>query len=187
MQWLGRASRYAAHRRIGRLTYLLVPLVILNFVLVTDCGQRCQKQPHLVGAAFFDGSLLLACYLLAMISRRNRSYHSRYMMLTAVALMNAPLGRAVSPQFSVTLQVVLILGLLGAAPRERAMLYMGALVASRRNPIIRTFQLRLVAAGKPKKLALVACMRKLLTVLNVMVRTAQSWAPTAPSNVLEHA
>ena len=113
--WLGRARRYAAHGRLGRWSYLLVPLVVLSFVLVTDFGQRRQKQPDLVGAAFFGGSLYLACYLLAMISRRNRSYHSRYMMLTAVALMNAPLGRAVSPQFSVTLQVVLILGLLAAA------------------------------------------------------------------------
>jgi transposase len=45
---------------------------------------------------------------------------------------------------------------------------MGALVAARWNPVIRAFYLRLVAAGKPKKLALVACMRKLLTILNVI-------------------
>ena len=57
----------------------------------------------------------------------------------------------------------------------RAVLYMTALVAAKRNAAIRAFYLRLVAAGKPKKLALVACMRKLLTILNVMVRTAQPW------------
>lgn len=62
----------------------------------------------------------------------------------------------------------------GRAP-VRAVLYMAALVATKRNAVIRTFYLRLVAAGKPKKLALVACMRKLLTILNVMVRTAQPW------------
>jgi len=64
----------------------------------------------------------------------------------------------------------------GRAP-VRAVLYMAALVAARRNPVIRAFYERLVAAGKPKKLALVACMRKLLTVLNVMVRTATPWNP----------
>jgi hypothetical protein len=48
---------------------------------------------------------------------------------------------------------------------------MGALVASRRNSVIRAFYRRLVAAGKPKKLALTACMRKLLTILNAMMRT----------------
>jgi transposase len=41
-----------------------------------------------------------------------------------------------------------------------------------------------VPAGKPKKLALVACMRKLLTILNVMVRTAQPWSPDATTVVL---
>ena len=57
----------------------------------------------------------------------------------------------------------------------RAVLYMAALVAARRNPVIKAFYERLVAAGKPKKLALVACIRKLLTVLKVMVRTATTW------------
>ena len=62
----------------------------------------------------------------------------------------------------------------GRAP-VRAVLYMGALVASRRNPVIRVFYLRLIAAGKPKKLALTACMRKLLTILNAMMRTNTPW------------
>ena len=64
----------------------------------------------------------------------------------------------------------------GRAP-VRAVLYMAAMVAARRNPVIKAFYARLVAAGKPKKLALVACMRKLLTVLNVMVRTTTPWNP----------
>ena len=51
----------------------------------------------------------------------------------------------------------------GGRARVRAALYMGALVASRHNPVIRDFYQRLVASGKPKKMALVACMRKLLS------------------------
>ena len=65
----------------------------------------------------------------------------------------------------------------GGRASVRAMLYMGALVATRRNALIRAFYQRLLAVGKPKKLALVACMRKLLTILNVMVRTGQRWSP----------
>ena len=57
----------------------------------------------------------------------------------------------------------------------RTALYMSAVVATRRNPLIRAFYLRLVSAGKPKKVALVACMRKLLTILNVMMRTNTAW------------
>lgn len=63
----------------------------------------------------------------------------------------------------------------GGRATVRAVLYMAALVATKRNAVIRTFYRRLVAAGKPKKLALVACMRKLLTILNVMVRTTTPW------------
>jgi len=62
----------------------------------------------------------------------------------------------------------------GRAP-VRAVLYMAALVASRRNPLIRAFYQRLLAAGKPKKLALTACMRKLLTILNAIVRDRTPW------------
>ena len=62
----------------------------------------------------------------------------------------------------------------GRAP-VRAALYMAALVASRRNPVIRAFYKRLVAAGKPKKVALTACMRKLLTILNAMLKTNTAW------------
>jgi transposase len=71
----------------------------------------------------------------------------------------------------------------GGRASVRAVLYMAALVATRRNVVIRTFYLRLLAAGKPKKLAIVACMRKLLTILNVMVRTGQSWSPELTTNV----
>ena len=67
----------------------------------------------------------------------------------------------------------------GGRATVRAVLYMAALVATKRNAVIRAFYLRLVAAGKPRKLALVACMRKLLTILNVMVRTAQPWSADA--------
>lgn len=64
----------------------------------------------------------------------------------------------------------------GGRATVRAVLYMAALLATKRNAVIRAFYRRLVAAGKAKKLALIACMRKLLTILNVMVRTGQPWA-----------
>lgn len=62
----------------------------------------------------------------------------------------------------------------GRAP-VRAVLYMSTLVATRRNPVIRAFYGRLLQAGKPKLVALVACMRKLLTILNAMMRTQTTW------------
>ncbi len=68
----------------------------------------------------------------------------------------------------------------GGRGAVRSALYMSALVASRRNPVIRAFYLRLVAAGKPRKVALTACMRKLLTILNAIARTQTPWNPAIP-------
>jgi len=67
----------------------------------------------------------------------------------------------------------------GRAP-VRAALYMAALVASKCNPVIRTFYQRLRAAGKPAKVALTACMRKLLTILNAIARSGTPWRPERP-------
>jgi transposase len=63
----------------------------------------------------------------------------------------------------------------GGRAHVRTTLYMGTLVATRCNPVIRPYYLRLLAAGKPKKLALVASMHKLLTILNAITRDASSW------------
>ena len=65
----------------------------------------------------------------------------------------------------------------GGRSRVRTTLYMGTLVATRYNPVIRVFYQRLLAAGKAKKVALVACMRKLLTILNSMVKSGRHWDP----------
>lgn len=63
----------------------------------------------------------------------------------------------------------------GGRAKVRSALYMAALVASRHNPILKAFYQRLLSAGKPKKLALTAVMRKLLTILNAMVRDHIRW------------
>ena len=63
----------------------------------------------------------------------------------------------------------------GGRRRVRAALYMSTLVATRHNPLIKAFYSRLVAAGKPPKLALTACMRKLLTIVNAILRNETPW------------
>ena len=65
----------------------------------------------------------------------------------------------------------------GGRRQLRCALYMATLVATRHNEVIARFYQRLLAAGKAKKVALVACMRKLLTILNAMVRTGNPWNP----------
>ena len=66
----------------------------------------------------------------------------------------------------------------GGRRQVRAALYMAALVGVRHNPVLRSFYDGLLARGKPKKVALTACMHKLLTILHARVRDRTSWQPT---------
>lgn len=63
----------------------------------------------------------------------------------------------------------------GGRAEVRSALYMATLSAMRYNPVITAYYQRLLAAGKPKKVAMVACMRKLLTILNAMLRHGTAW------------
>lgn len=65
----------------------------------------------------------------------------------------------------------------GGRANVRQVLYMATLAATRYNPVIRPHYQRLVAAGKPRKVALVACMRRLLVILNAMARDGTPWNP----------
>ena len=69
----------------------------------------------------------------------------------------------------------------------RTALYMATLAVTRFNPVIRTFYLRLLAAGKAKKVALVACMRKLLTILNAIVKSGTPWNENLHTPEVENA
>ena len=66
----------------------------------------------------------------------------------------------------------------GGRAGVRSALYMAVLSATRFNPPIRAFYQRLLAAGKPKKVALTACMRKLLIILNAMLKHGTEWQPS---------
>jgi len=104
--------------------------------------------------------------LLAELPELGRLSHKEIAALVGVAPLNRDSGTLRGKR--------LVYG--GRAP-VRAALYMAALVASRCNPVIRAFYERLRAAGKPAKVALTACMRKLLTILNAMARSGASWQP----------
>jgi transposase len=63
----------------------------------------------------------------------------------------------------------------GSRTEVRAVVYMATMAAIKYNPVIKVFHSRLIATGKPKKVAIVACMRKLLTILNAMLRDQAMW------------
>jgi transposase len=102
--------------------------------------------------------------LLAELPELGRVSHKEIAALVGVAPLNRDSGTLRGKR--------LVYG--GRAP-VRAALYMAALVASKCNPAIRAFYQRLRAAGKPAKVALTACMRKLLTILNAIARDGTPW------------
>ncbi|MFC1976375.1 IS110 family transposase [Chloroflexota bacterium] len=69
----------------------------------------------------------------------------------------------------------------GGRTSVRSVLYMATLSGIRHNPVIKAFYQRLLAKGKVKKVALTACMRKLLVILNTMLKSGQDWNPPKPS------
>ena len=107
---------------------------------------------------------VLATTLLADLPELGRLSRREIAALVGVAPLNRDSG-AFRGQRSVW----------GGRSTVRTALYMGALAAVRSNPPIKAFYERLVASGKPKKVALVACMRKLLVTCNAVVRNGQKW------------
>ena len=69
----------------------------------------------------------------------------------------------------------------GGRADVRALLYMATLTAARCNPVIRALYRRLKAAGKPTKVALTACMRHVLLILNAMVKNNTRWQAPRPT------
>jgi transposase len=104
--------------------------------------------------------------LLALLPELGQLNHKQIAALVGVAPFNCDSGKHKGKRI-----------IWGGRADVRSVLYMATLSATRFNPLIRTFYQRLVAAGKPKKVALTACMRKLLTFLNAIVRSARPWQP----------
>ena len=109
---------------------------------------------------------ITAATLLAVLPELGSLDRRRAAALVGVAPLNQDSGTLRSPRRC-----------WGGRPAVRSVLYMSALVATRRNPLIGLFYRRLTAAGKPKKVALVACMRKLLALLNAVLRSGLPFSP----------
>jgi transposase len=111
---------------------------------------------------------VLARTLLAEVPELGTLTHKRVAALVGVAPLNRDSGTLRGHR-----------SVWGGRAEVRAALYMGALVAARRNAVVKEFYERLLAVGKPKKVALVACMRKLLSILNAVLKHRTPWRSPA--------
>lgn len=124
-----------------------------------------REKDHVLRSAKGVGPIT-ASILLSDLPELGQLDRKQIAALVGVAPFNQDSGRRHGPR-----------RIHGGRSSVRTVLYMAALVGSRCNPVLQAFYQRLLAAGKKKKVALVACMRKLLTILNAMVRDMTPWHP----------
>ena len=165
-QVFGRGKRGVKKSLKGHIAFLERELRIAD----TDIGEMVRSSPawrerdDLLQSAPGVGRVL-SFTLLADLPELGRLSRREIAKLVGIAPLSRNSGTLRGRRF-----------VQGGRATVRAVLYMATLAATKHNSVIRVFYRRLLAAGKPKKLALVACMRKLLTILNTMVRTQQRWS-----------
>lgn len=136
-----------------------------------ELQERIDRHPTLRQQARLLQSVqgvgpVVACTLLAQLPELGTIDHKALAKLVGVAPLNRDSGKYRGQR-----------SIWGGRASVRSCLYMATLSAVRWNPVLRTFYARLVAKGKCAKVALVACMHKLLTILNAIVRDGKPWQP----------
>lgn len=136
----------------------------------TDLGDTIRKSPAWREQETLFRSVpgigpVIARQLLANLPELGRISRKEIAALVGVAPMNRDSGMMQGRR-----------AIWGGRPQIRKVLYMGTLNGVRNNPVLKQLYERLVARGKPKKVALVACMRKLLCILNAIARDAKPWS-----------
>lgn len=128
-----RRQRLALHRTLGKVSYALVPLMCLGFVLAMNDGQARKPNPDLVLATMFDVGLFLFFCGMGISNRHRPKFHGRFMILTFAPFLNPSLGRLISPMVSVPIELLVILGLMTHAlvrKREAKPYIVGAIAFS---------------------------------------------------------
>jgi transposase len=156
--------RQQIRRHLAWLTRALRMLDV-DIAAATETAGPTQVRARLLRSVPGVGKVTAAT-LVAMLPELGELDRRQAAALVGVAPLNQDSGTVRSPRRC-----------WGGRAAVRSVLYMSALVATRRNPTIATFYRRLTDAGKPKKVALIACMRKLLAVLNAVVRAELPYCP----------
>ena len=117
---------------------------------------------------------VLASTLIAELPELGQLSHKKILALVGLAPFNYDSGRLRGKR-----------RIWGGRSKLRTSLYMSVVAGFCFNPVIKSFYQRLTAAGKPAKVALTACMHKLLVLLNAMVRNNALWCPIPSQSVVE--
>lgn len=131
---------------------------------IQDCQSWSVKQTQLNSVPGVGN--VVSATLLALLPELGELSTQKISTLVGVAPLNRDSGQMQGKRT-----------IYGGRAAVRQMLYMATLVAVRHNPVIKAFYDRLLQRGKVKKVALVACMHKLLTILNAMIKNGTDWQP----------
>jgi transposase len=134
---------------------------------IRQCPMWCEKEDLLKSVPGVGDQT--ARTLLAELPELGRCSRQQIAALAGVAPFNRDSGSRRGPR-----------AIAGGRAPVRTVLYMATLAATRFNPVIKDQYRRMVAVGKRKKVALIACMRKLLTILNAILRNEAPWRTSAP-------
>jgi transposase len=132
---------------------------------IQECQSWSAKQTRLKSVPGVGN--VVAATLLALLPELGELSTQKISTLVGVAPLNRDSGQMQGKRT-----------IFGGRAAVRQMLYMSTLVAVRHNPVIKAFYDRLLKRGKVKKVALVACMHKLLTILNAMIKNGTDWQPS---------
>lgn len=162
------APTESAKAQIDRpIEWLSEEVKALDEQIQAQLNQSVQWQQQQVILQSVPGvGVVTASSLIALLPELGQLNRQQIAALVGVAPINCDSGKMRGKRF-----------VIGGRAAVRSVVFMAALVATRFNPVIRVFYQRLLAQGKPKKLALVACMRKLLVMLNAMLKHNQPWQP----------
>lgn len=167
---LDNQASHAAHDLVRRLARRRLRAIAAQLVLLDKAIQQAvAADPDLARDEALMRSVpgvgpVLAATLLGLMPELGRLTGRQAASLTGVAPFDCDSGRMQGRR-----------AIFGGRKPVRRVLYMAALVASQHNPVLKAFYKRLTNAGKPKKLALTALMRKLVTTLNAMLKTQAPW------------
>jgi transposase len=140
-------------------------LTAIDADIDSHLGKHNAVARELLDSVKGVGPATIAC-VLAELPELGHAPGKRLSVLVGVAPLNCDSGQHRGQRH-----------IWGGRTRVRTALYMATLSAVRYNPVFKTFYERLLAHGKPKKVALVACMHKLLLILNAIMRTGKPWNP----------
>lgn len=172
-QHLEHASRQIKDRINHHIELLKVELAEIEQILLNEFKRDVELEEKAKRLQQIQGvGLITTVSVLTLLPELGKLSSKEIAALVGIAPFNRDSGQKIGKRST-----------WGGRAQVRAALYMGTMSATRFNPVIKDFYDRLIAKGKIKKVAIIACMRKLIVIINAMMRNGSCWQPRLRSEL----